>query len=194
MCFEEDESAGKQLLTGRQNKYGGDLMRKFFKGFNAVLNVFSSTLLVFLMLMTVIDVVLRKWFNMPISGSFELTQLALSLIVLFGFGYANDFKEHVVIDIFYNKFNRNMKKFCSIVCVVLTLVVSGVMTFVVLRQGLRMLEAYQAGTGSITFSLRIPMWPFAVIGSVGFFGFFLSALNDFMYVIFDKEVLTNDPN
>jgi len=163
-------------------------MRKAFRKFNAFLNVISSTLMIILMLMTVTDVVLRKWFGLPFSGSYELTMLMLSLIVLFGFGYANDYKEHVVIDIFYERMPYSLKKFCSILAITLSLVMTAVLTFVVFRQGLRLMAS-----GGITFSLKIPLWPFAMIGSVGFFGYFLSNVCDCLFILKDRKVFGNDP-
>lgn len=145
--------------------------------------------MVILMLMTVIDVVLRKWFNLPISGSYELTQIMLSLIVLFAFGYANDYKEHVVIDIFYTKMPYGMKKFCSILTALLALVMTAVLTFVVFRQGIRLMAS-----GGITFSLKIPLWPFAMIGSVGFFGYFLSIVCDILFIFMDRKVFGDEPS
>ena len=162
-------------------------MRGFIKKFNASLNIISSTLLIVLMLMTVIDVVMRKWFGLPFSGSYELTMLMLSLIVLFAFGYANDFKEHVVIDIFYERMPYGMKKFCSILTTVLALVMTAVLTFVVFRQGIRLMAS-----GGITFSLKIPLWPFAMIGSVGFFGYFLSIIGDFLFIFKERKVFGSD--
>jgi len=162
-------------------------MRGVIKKFNAALGAFSGGLLILLMLMTVVDVVMRKWFNLPFSGSYELTQLSLSLIVLFGFSYANDFKEHVVIDIFYEKMPLGMKRFCSILTTIIALVMTAVLTFVVFRQGIRLM-----GTGGITWSLKIPLWPFALIGSVGFFGYFLSIVGDALLIFKDRKVFGDE--
>ena len=164
-------------------------MRPWIRKFNAFLNVISSTLMIVLMLMTVTDVVLRKWFNLPFSGSYELTTIMLSLIVLYGFGYANDYKEHVVIDIFYTKMPHGMKKFCSILTSVLALAITAILCFVVFRQGLRLMAS-----GGTTFSLKIPLWPFAIIGSVGFFGYFLSIICDFLFILKDRKVFGDEPS
>jgi len=162
-------------------------MRVVLKKFNAVLGVLSGVLLIALMTMTVIDVIARRFFGSPLTGSFELTQLSLSLIVLLGFAYANDFKEHVVIDVFYNHMPRGMQRVCAILTVVISLVMTAVMTFVVFRQGIRLID-----TGAITFSLRLPIYPVAFIGSLGFFGYFLSILIDTWIVIREGKVLSDD--
>ena len=162
-------------------------MRKAFRKFNVFLNVISSTIMIILMLMTVTDVILRKWFGLPFSGSYELTMLMLSLIVLFAFGYANDYKEHVVIDIFYLRMPYSLKKFCSVLTCALTMVMTAVLCFVVFRQGIRLMAS-----GGITFSLKIPLWPFAIIGSVGFLGYFLSAICDCLFILKDRRVFGDD--
>jgi TRAP-type C4-dicarboxylate transport system permease small subunit len=162
-------------------------IKAVMKKFNAALGFFSGSLLLALMVMTVIDVIMRRFFNSPLLGSFELTQLSLSMIVLTGFAYANDFKEHVVIDFIYDKTPRGFKRICAMLTVLLTILMTAVMCFVVFRQGIRLID-----TGEITFSLRLPRYPVAMIGGIAFFGYFLSAICDFFHVFIEGKVLSDD--
>jgi len=164
-------------------------MRKVFKKYNVVLNVFSGTIMMILILMTVADIILRKWFGIPFSGSYELTMIMLLLIVLFSFGHANDNKEHVVIDIFYRKFPQKMQWFCSMLVVVLTLVMTATLTFVLFRRGIRYYDIRLFFSEPL-----IPQGLLALIGSFGAFGYFLSAVNDFIHVFIERKVLTCEPN
>ena len=56
-------------------------------------------MLVLLMGYTVLDVVLRYVFNRPFSGSLELTEFAMSMIVFLGIAYCGWVGGHVAVDI-----------------------------------------------------------------------------------------------
>ena len=52
-----------------------------------------------LMVYTVVDVVLRYVFNRPFSGSLEVTEFAMSVIVFLGIAYCGWIGGHVAVDI-----------------------------------------------------------------------------------------------
>jgi TRAP-type C4-dicarboxylate transport system permease small subunit len=162
-------------------------MRKTVKKTNYYLNLVSGILLAIMMFMTVIDVVVRKMLGQFFSGSYELTLLLLTMIVFLGFGYANDFKEHVVIDVLYEALPRTGKRVFSIIASLLNLTIVSVMCFVVFKQAFRLYAS-----GAYTSSLRIPHWPFAILGAVGLLGFILSILGDFILIFKEGRVLSND--
>jgi TRAP-type C4-dicarboxylate transport system permease small subunit len=56
-------------------------------------------ILVGLMFYTVLDVILRYAFNRPFSGSFEVTEFAMSAIVFLGIAYCGWVGGHVAVDI-----------------------------------------------------------------------------------------------
>lgn len=162
-------------------------MRQTIKKINYFLNLFSSILLAVLMLMTVADVLVRKILGMFFAGTYELTLLLITVIVFLGFAYANDHKEHVVIDFLYELLPRVGKKVFSIIATILNLSVVSVMCFVVARQAVRLYES-----GAHTSSLKIPQWPFAIIGAIGLFGFILSIIGDLILIFKEGEVLACD--
>jgi TRAP-type C4-dicarboxylate transport system permease small subunit len=56
-------------------------------------------IIVALMIYTVLDVILRYAFNRPFSGSFEITEFAMSAIVFLGIAYCGWVGGHVAVDI-----------------------------------------------------------------------------------------------
>jgi TRAP-type C4-dicarboxylate transport system permease small subunit len=71
------------------------LFDRFLRG----LALISGGVLLLLMFYTVLDVVLRYVFNAPFSGSLELTEFAMSMIVFLGIAYCGWTGGHVAVDI-----------------------------------------------------------------------------------------------
>ena len=71
------------------------LFGRFLRGLALV----GGWVLMLLMGYTVLDVVLRYGFNRPFSGSLELTEFAMSVIVFLGIAYCGWTGGHVAVDI-----------------------------------------------------------------------------------------------
>ena len=164
-------------------------MRKVIKKINYYLNYISSFFLAFLMLMTVADVVSRRFFNSPIIGTYELTLLLITVVVYLGFAHSNDFKEHVVIDVVYEILPNIGKKVMSVVASLFNLALASVMGYAVFNHIFRLYDS-----GAVTPSLKIPLWPFAIVAAVGMTGLILSIIGDFILIFWEGRVLTNDPS
>jgi len=65
-----------------------------------VLNVLAASVLFGLVLITCVDVVGRYVFNHPLTGSTEMTEIALAIVVFSVFPIISWRGEHVVVDIF----------------------------------------------------------------------------------------------
>jgi TRAP-type C4-dicarboxylate transport system permease small subunit len=63
-----------------------------------VLGLASACLLLLLMSITVVDVALRYLFAAPLRGAFELTELALLILIFAGLPLVSRANEHVTID------------------------------------------------------------------------------------------------
>jgi TRAP-type C4-dicarboxylate transport system permease small subunit len=61
--------------------------------------VFSSIMAAMMMALTFIDVLGRYAFNKPILGSFEITQMLMAVLVIFGLGYCALQKGHIRVDL-----------------------------------------------------------------------------------------------
>jgi len=81
-------------------------MKIIYKGLNRIGRLcgwISCFSLVFMMLLTTTDVLLRKLFNSPILGSFEITEITLMVSVFTGICAAQSMRRHVRVTIFLNK-------------------------------------------------------------------------------------------
>jgi TRAP-type C4-dicarboxylate transport system permease small subunit len=71
---------------------------KWERGADAVLGIAASLLLFCMMVLTFADVVGRYLLNKPIRGAFELTELALLVLIFAGLPLVSHADEHVTMD------------------------------------------------------------------------------------------------
>ncbi|MCQ6274156.1 TRAP transporter large permease subunit [Bacillus sp. V3B] len=84
-------------------------LEKGTKVFNNVLHKISSVILFLLMFLTTADVVGRYFFNNPITGTYELTGLALALMIFFSLGSGQLAKDHIEIDFLTNMMPKKVQ-------------------------------------------------------------------------------------
>lgn len=63
----------------------------------------GMVVLLLMMLLTVSDVIGRSIFNRPITGTFEITNYLLVIIVLFGIAYAEQVGQNIRVELFADK-------------------------------------------------------------------------------------------
>jgi TRAP-type C4-dicarboxylate transport system permease small subunit len=116
--------------------------------------------LMLLMGYTVLDVVLRYVFNRPFSGSLELTEFAMSLIVFLGIAYCGWVGGHVAVDILERPLENPQLRFIN---VLLPLV--GALLFAAIAY----LSAVEALTSMhrVSNMMRWPHWPFQLTVAFG---------------------------
>ncbi len=71
---------------------------KWERQVDAVLGVAASVLLFCMMLLTFVDVIARYLLNRPIRGGFEITELALLVLIFAGLPLVSHADEHVTMD------------------------------------------------------------------------------------------------
>jgi TRAP-type C4-dicarboxylate transport system permease small subunit len=132
----------------------------FFGGFLHWLALAGGWVLMLLMGYTVLDVVLRYIFNRPFSGSLEITEFAMSLIVFLGIAYCGWLGGHVAVDILERPLEDPRLRF-----------VPAVLTFIgaVLFAAIAWLSAAEALTSMhrISNMIRWPHYPFQLTVAFG---------------------------
>jgi TRAP-type C4-dicarboxylate transport system permease small subunit len=88
---------------------------KHFERFLRFMSLASGGLIVALMFYTVLDVFLRYGFNRPFSGSFELTEFFMVLIVFLGLAYCGWVGGHVAVDIFERPLKNPRLRFIPLI-------------------------------------------------------------------------------
>lgn len=120
----------------------------------------GGVVLMLLMGYTVLDVVLRYGFNKPFSGSLEVTEFAMALIVFLGIAYCGITGGHVAVDILERPLQSPKLRF---VPVLLTL--AGAVLFAAIAW----LTAAEALTSMhrVSNMVRWPHWPFQLTVAFG---------------------------
>ena len=131
-----------------------------FAGFLRLLALAGGAVLLLLMGYTVLDVVLRYGFNQPFSGSLEVTEFAMSLIVFLGMAYCGVTGGHVAVDILERPLQDPRLRFVPVL-----LGLAGASVFAAIAW----LTAADALTSMQRVSnlIRWPHWPFQMTVAFG---------------------------
>jgi TRAP-type C4-dicarboxylate transport system permease small subunit len=113
-----------------------------------------------LMAYTVLDVILRYWFNHPLSGSYEITEFAMSAIVFLGIAYCGWIGGHVAVDILERPLENPKLRFIPIVLTLISAVLFAAIAWLTLQEALGTMHR-------ISNMMRWPHWPFQFIVAFG---------------------------
>ena len=115
----------------------------------------ASVLLLGMMLMTFVDVLARYGFNRPLRGSFELTELALLVLIFAGLPLVSRADEHVTMDfidrLLPDAVRVGVQRFVHLLCGVIILALAWQVWIKAGKIG---------GYGDTTDVLKIPVAPF----------------------------------
>ena len=117
-----------------------------------------------LMMLTVADVFLRKFFNAPILGSYEITEFLLVVLVFFAIPWAALKKANVKVDLIVGELSERVQAGFSSVTCFLSFVVTGFFGWYTIPQAV-----YIFKLGSVSDMLEIPYYPFYFFVAFGFF-------------------------
>ena len=129
---------------------------------NRWLHFVAGFVLLGLVSLTVVNIVGRAFFDAPLAGAVELTEMAMILVVYLGFGHAEHEGDHISVDLLYEKLGRGQQLGLTVFNGLLGLVVIGVLAWQLYEYS-RVLDA----GGYVTSILRLPQGPVAVIGAAG---------------------------
>ncbi len=140
-----------------------------------VISTIAMVVIVVMMLFTTTDVILRYFFNRPIRGSMELTQLMLLLAVFLGIAYIQYRKGHISVSVLTDRFPRKVQDILSIVAYVFSLGIIGFMTWAAFDH-----LKYIWDIARTTLILKVPVAPFQFALFFGYLMLFLVLLLDFV--------------
>ena len=148
---------------------------------SSILGYFGAIALFGMMLLTTIDVVGRYLFNAPLMGAFELTEY-LVLILIFSFlCNAQSHKDHVSVDLLFNKFPRKFRKIINICNHVACLVLMALIAWMSYFKALELKEVGEASP-----NLVIPDYPFVFFLVLGCIVLCLEYIRDIILLISGK--------
>jgi len=115
-----------------------------------------------LMLVAGVDVVGRYVFNRPLLGAFELSELALAIMVLFGWGYNQAVKGHIDIDLLYKRLPHGAQTILDFLAPIL-----GLSLFVFVSWQAINFMMDSIGWHETTEMLHLPVWIFKLTIFIG---------------------------
>lgn len=114
------------------------------------------------MFLTVADVFGRYLLNLPVSGTFELTEMFMVPIVFLALGLAQHHNEHISLDLAYNYFPSRLRKVTDVIVELVNLAVVVAMTWQLYNYFVRMIDGNYT-----TAVLQLPIYPFVIVALAG---------------------------
>ncbi len=121
----------------------------------------SAVLLFCMMALTFVDVIGRYFFNAPIPGGFEITELLLATLIFCGLPLVSIYGEHVTVDLFDHFIPSSVRHIREAIISVISGIILFVLSFTVWEKAV---EAQ--GYGDVTAMLQIPIAPMVYFMSV----------------------------
>jgi len=122
----------------------------------------GQAILMAMVLLTVVDVVLRRIFNHPLSSSLELSQVMLVIVVFSSVAYCGIKRGHVRIDALTSKFSPKIQAILNCATGLI-----GVLLFSAMGWGSIVLALDKLANQSVTGILPIPVYPFVFLVAFG---------------------------
>lgn len=121
----------------------------------------ASMALFALMMVTLVDVLGRNFFNHPLPGAIEITEFLLCIVILLSFPLVTLLNQHLVIELFETSLGPRLNKIGTFLSAGL-----GMGLYAVAARYLWILAARSARNGEITPTLQWPYAPMIYLMSV----------------------------
>ena len=82
-------------------------------GLSRFINIIAGISLTFLMLLTIADVILRR-FRIPIVGTYELVAFSGAVVIGFSLPMTSWLRQHIFVDFFIMKFSKQVQNVFNI--------------------------------------------------------------------------------
>ncbi len=132
------------------------------KIFSTALAYLGAIALLFMMLLTSVDVIGRNFFNKPILGAYELTEFMVLILIFSFIGYTQANKSHVSVDLFMIFFPEKVRAFIELFNHLVCLAMMALITWMGIDKVMDLMEA-----GESSPNLAIPSYPFAIFMVLG---------------------------
>lgn len=142
----------------------------------ATVHKIGLAILIGMMLLTVVDVIGRKFFDAPITGSYELTEFMLALIVFFSLGYTQIQKGHIAMEALVSRFSPRAQAITDSIVSLISIGMGGVLTWQLAAHAQRTyLGKHETGV------LHLPLYPFLMAAAFGCLLYSCVLLVDFLH-------------
>lgn len=139
-----------------------DVAIRLMDRINKLIGAMGIIVMMALTLLTILDIVMRRFFSMPFSFSYEVTQLMVVVIVFCSIPYSTNKVRHVSIDVLVDQFPPKLR---GIFRAVSDLFCTVVLAMICWQSYVKCIYEYDIGT--MTGELEIPLYPFYFFVSFG---------------------------
>jgi len=139
-----------------------EALEKGIRNTSNILSVIAAGLLFVLMALGAVDVIGRYIFNKPITGTQEMGQVFLALMVVLGWGYTHIARAHVNVDLFLRRFPPRARAITNLATTFLALVLFSLIVW----QGVITAKLYH-DAGRLIYTVLWPLAPFQLFVSLG---------------------------
>lgn len=146
---------------------------RFVDSLTTVFRWFGLCFLVSMMLLISIAVIMR-WLKYSLPADVELVVLAMGAVVMFGLAYTQKVHSHISVGLLVDNFSIRWQAAADILTAILTFSVCALIAWANLNVAID----YATTSPTSTDYLSIPLWPFKLIVSLGFFLWGLQAIMD----------------
>lgn len=163
------------------------MLDAFERGFERGLRLLAyagGLVLAGLVLLVVYEISMRYFFGRPLRGGYEITELAMSVIVACGLPYTAITRGHVSVDILSNIFDRPSFRWLNFLVHAMGAALLALLAYEAMLYALR-----SHGQGDVSNMMQIPKSPFqmAVAISAGLFSIVL--ILETIRVIYPKDTI-----
>ncbi|MBC6405940.1 MAG: TRAP transporter small permease [Rhodospirillales bacterium] len=130
-----------------------------------VLGGCCALLLAGLTAVTVVDVIGRYWFDSPLIGAFELTQLMLCGLIFSALPLTTRAGEHIEVDLLFGNLPRPLQSLFRVLSRLISAVVLAVIAWRLMQQAIR-LDRDGAVTNALSLSLAPLAWFAALLAAL----------------------------
>ena len=137
-----------------------------------ILAYIAGFILFALMALVTCDVCGRKFFGMPIQGTYELSCIMLGALVTFGFTYTHMQEANISVTLVFSRFSLKYQHWANFIYSLIGVCATGVIVWQTILYVIG-----NAKRGSLLGVLDIPVWPFQIPFTIGYaiFGFVLAS-------------------
>ena len=156
---------------------------KLITKISQAMGIISVVFLMAMMVLTVSDVLARKFFNSPIPGSVELIELMMIITGFFALAWCAVSKAHITVDVFVERMPHTLRNFVNGFIYLLSMGICIILAVQSIQESKVVRDIH-----SITPTLKIPLFPFFYILTIGFSVFAL-VIMVFMVRSFKKAMI-----
>jgi len=149
--------------------------------------VFSILALIVMLVITLLDIILRFFFNAPFVGTIEIARMMLVCMAP-AFVYALMQKRHIQVPVFVDMLGRKGQLVFDIVGDLLTAGVCAIMSYQGIISTLHRMDLRQVYS-----ALRVPTWPFTLLFAISMGIFSIVVLMCLVDTILDKDKYVKKP-